>query len=128
MTFIHRLSVSCVVVFAALLFSENATAQKSQNEFTPKGGAIEMPDASCFPNPLAAGSSLSLSVEASESVLEHSVFSVKIMDENGNSLFAAELPDELEFTPPSDRFRAGLYYVQFFQNGNLFETQELLIK
>lgn len=88
----------------------------------------QMPEASCFPNPLMRGGSLTISVEASATVLETATFTVKIMNENGQALYSAELPDELEFTPPRDRFSTGVYYVQFFQNGRLFETQELLIK
>lgn len=88
----------------------------------------QMPEASCFPNPLAPGASLTISVEVPATVLETATFSVKIIDESGQQLYSAELPDELEFTPPRDRFSRGVYYVQFFQNGRLFETQELLIK
>lgn len=88
----------------------------------------QMPEATCFPNPLAPGASLTISVKVPTTVLETATFSVKIIDDGGQQLYAAELPDELEFTPPRDRFSRGVYYVQFFQNGRLFETQELLIK
>ena len=119
--------LTITLFFVTFLVAESASGQQTARG-VGQFSVEQMPEATCFPNPLAPGASLTISVEAPPTVHETANFSVKIMNENGQPLYASDLPDELEFTPPRDRFSTGVYYVQFFQNGRLFETQELLIK
>ncbi len=86
-----------------------------------------MPEAQFFPNPVAVGDFLKLKIQ--ENVPnERAVFSVKILDEKGQTVFAAEMPDELELLMDRSRFAPGLFIAQFYENGRLFEQDELIVR
>lgn len=119
-----------LAVSAGILFFSNLGFAQQSSGFTPKGvAATEMPEVVCYPNPASAGNPLTIKLaEIQTTNFESETISVRIADEHGRVLFSAELPDELEFTPPADRFPKGNYYLQYYQNGRLFQTEELRIE
>jgi hypothetical protein len=111
-------------VFVALFFcaAQISFAQKSQSP------AFEnLPEGACFPNPIVRGHFLTIKIDE-VAANESQVFEARILDDQGRLVFAAPLPDELELQLDEKRFSVGLYVVQFFQNGELFETDELVVQ
>lgn len=111
------------LMFALALFaSKSAKAQQPAEPLDERG----IPEGKCFPNPAVRGAALSIQV-SEFSVDEGQIFEAKIIDDGGKLVFSAVLPDELEIVVDEQRFKAGFYVVQFFQNGRLFETSELVV-
>jgi hypothetical protein len=111
------------------LFSGFIFAQKSI-EFSEKVTLISnLPVVSSFPNPAMIGDEMTIQLHfETASITENTTYSLRVSDESGRVILESILPDEFEFSVSADRFDAGLYYVQFFENGHLFETDELWIK
>ncbi len=118
-----------LTVFAATFFLSNiGLAQKADAFSGEKNVFDEMPEIVCFPNPAYSNSPVTIKIASPEIVAAAGLISVRITNEQGRVLFSAELPEKLEFTPSAYHFTKGNFYLQYYQNGRLFQTEELRVE
>jgi hypothetical protein len=90
---------------------------------------LTLPTVTHFPNPANVGDEMTIQLHFENTEInENSTFLMRISDETGRLVVESELPDELEFAISAEKFGSGLYFMQYFENGHLFETDELWIK
>jgi hypothetical protein len=110
-------------------FSTFLTAQKSNLISEKNVSNLTFPTVTHFPNPANVGDEMTIQLHSENIEMnENSTFLMRISDETGRLVVESELPDEIEFTISAEKFGSGLYFIQYFENGHLFETDELWIK